>query len=102
MKTKFLTLVTMLFLGYGVQAACTVTTSCGTFNFPNATSVSVSQSSSNGQTIAVIRDQNGRVLKRLRGECANNISTSCEGSGGDIDFCDAIPDSLKPYFPDCN
>ncbi len=97
MKTKFLTLAAILLFGYGVQAGCTVTTDCGTFNFPNATSVSVSQSNNNGQAIAIIRDQNRKVLKRLRGECANNISTSCEGSGGDWDICD-----IFPYFPNCN
>ncbi len=97
MKTKFLTLITILFLGYGVQAACSVTTSCGTFYFPNATSISVNSSTENGQAITIVKDQNKKTLRILRSICVDVISMSCEGVDADFTVCD-----IFPYFPDCN
>ena len=98
MKIKLLSILAALLFTYSAQAACTVTTGCGTFEFPEATSLRVSQSSVNGVTTVIIRDQDGNVLQVLE-NCPGRVSVSCSSTGGgDVDICDIIPDHLKPIF----
>ena len=108
MKTKILTTIALLFMVILANATCTVTTDCGTFEFPEATSISTSQTSINGVTTLIIKDQNGVVLKTLT-NCGSRISVSCQnngngngnGNGNDFNICDIIPARLKPFFG-CN
>ncbi|MHA7059543.1 hypothetical protein ACWGOQ_0020120 [Aquimarina sp. M1] len=102
MKTKILTTLALFLTAIIVNANCTVTTDCGTFNFPDATSISTSQTSIDGVSTLIIRDQNGTVLRTIE-NCGSSVSTSCESGDGDGDFdiCDYIPENLKPFFG-CN
>lgn len=106
MKTKLFGLIAAFLLTLSAQATCTVTTDCGTYTFEDATSISTSVTSVNGESTLIIKDQNGVELLRLE-DCGTSVSASCENSGdggnggdGDFDICDVIPDFLKPYF-DC-
>ncbi len=94
MKTKMLTVIAAVLFTFTVQATCTVTTDCGSWTFEDATSISTSNTSVNGESVLIIKDQNGTVLLQLN-NCGSSVSTSC--SGGEID-CDLIPDFLKPFF----
>ncbi|WP_299610218.1 hypothetical protein [uncultured Aquimarina sp.] len=103
MKTKFFTLIAAFLLTLSAQATCTVTTDCGTYTFEDATSISTSVTSVNGESTLIVKNQNGVVLLRLE-DCGTSVSSSCSSSGnngdGDLDICDVIPDFLKPFF-DC-
>jgi len=81
------------------SAQCTVTTDCGERTYQET---SVSASVSNG---VVTVSSNGGVIDSFTCEGANSVSTSCSsgsgsgsGSGGSSNFCDFIPDFLKPFF----
>ena len=99
MKTKILIAIGAFLFALNVQATCTVTTDCGSWTFEDATSISTSSTSVNGESVLIVRDQNGTVLLELE-NCGNSVSTSCTsgGDGNEGDFCDNIPDFLKPFF----
>ncbi len=99
MKTKILIAIAAFLFTLHVNATCTVTTDCGSWTFEDATSISTSNTSVNGESVLIVQDQDGTVLLQLE-NCGNSVETSCTstGDGNDEDFCDIIPDFLKPFF----
>ena len=117
--SKFLFIACLFFIGsYTAHAACTVTTSCGTYTY-DVSSLSVSASSSGGQVTYTIKS-GAQVVDSFScdGSSASasvNCSSSDGGAPGDndpgdndpgdntpeFDICDFLPDFIKPYFG-CN
>lgn len=93
MKTKLLTFVMAVAFTTIAQADCTLTTDCDTRTY-QVDSISVNN---DGKTITV-KDGTGNVIDSFSCE-GSSVSSSCSsGPGGDYDFCDTLPDFLKPFF----